>query len=643
MFKTLRAKVFVTIGSVALLVASTLIFNFRTYDRVSEDSLGANVAARQLARIHEANLELAEVVRSGREPQQLFNTLGQLRSDARVQLEGGETELFGKPVAVPASSGSDFAARQREVMDGLDELETRMRATVASAEGVEREFRNAENAFGPWMAEIARVSRELEKLDEGEDYLELLPDLKRRTLGLRSEIYKLVVVTDEEEVEQSVLAIQVAGEKIRAILAAFEKGSEDLELDPIEGDAAVAAVKAAGEAFEALAKSIAAFRAEGTALAESKSQVAALLPGLLETQTAQVEAAVASSSKRMAESEWLMAALIAGALVLLVVTLAIFLTSVIRPVEQVADALAQLAGGESDLTRRLEEKRDDEIGRVARGFNTFVERIRSTVSEVDEQARGLTQNALSMKHESERLDQEIGEMSTKIDTLATSARGVDEDTQQAASGFSHLDEAVNGVATKSQDAMRVTEGAVTRAHEAVSSIESLQESITGIAEVLAMINEISEQTNLLALNATIEAARAGEVGKGFAVVANEVKELSKRTAEATGNIQEIVASVQQNSKEATRAMTETRDIITNVNQLTDQISSDITEQTQTSQEIRGRVEAVSRGNDSIDAASSALASRSTTVTEVSHEVTTASSDVKRRAEAIQNLTSSFRC
>jgi len=55
--------------------------------------------------------------------------------------------------------------------------------------------------------------------------------------------------------------------------------------------------------------------------------------------------------------------------------------------------------------------------------------------------------------------------------------------------------------------------------------------------------EQSEQVNLLALNATIEAVRAGEAGKGFAVVANEIKDLARQTAEATGKIKQRVETI----------------------------------------------------------------------------------------------------
>jgi phage-related tail protein len=90
--------------------------------------------------------------------------------------------------------------------------------------------------------------------------------------------------------------------------------------------------------------------------------------------------------------------------------------------------------------------------------------------------------------------------------------------------------------------------------KAVSNVASLTANVDSIDSVLHLINGISEQTNLLALNAAIEAARAGEHGRGFAVVADEVRGLSSRTHQATGDISNEVKAIQEGAGETTDIM-----------------------------------------------------------------------------------------
>lgn len=71
----------------------------------------------------------------------------------------------------------------------------------------------------------------------------------------------------------------------------------------------------------------------------------------------------------------------------------------------------------------------------------------------------------------------------------------------------------------------------------VEHVDSVAQAMPAVMKAMQDIDGIADQTNLLALNAAIEAARAGENGRGFAVVAEEVRTLSKRSAEFSKDIQ----------------------------------------------------------------------------------------------------------
>ncbi|MGZ5799125.1 MAG: methyl-accepting chemotaxis protein [Burkholderiaceae bacterium] len=85
-------------------------------------------------------------------------------------------------------------------------------------------------------------------------------------------------------------------------------------------------------------------------------------------------------------------------------------------------------------------------------------------------------------------------------------------------------------------------------------IKTLQEKLQRIHVVTEVISQISSQSHLLALNAAIEAAHAGKHGRGFAVVAAEVKQLARRTNEATVDIGVMVREIYDQADRAATGM-----------------------------------------------------------------------------------------
>jgi len=108
-------------------------------------------------------------------------------------------------------------------------------------------------------------------------------------------------------------------------------------------------------------------------------------------------------------------------------------------------------------------------------------------------------------------------------------------------------------------------------------INALSETTGNISQFTAMIETISSQTNLLALNAAIEAARAGEHGRGFAVVADEVRMLAQRAAESSGEIKNLVGSIEGNANDTGEAFSKMVENIENMDQQTQVIDSVIGE------------------------------------------------------------------
>ena len=62
---------------------------------------------------------------------------------------------------------------------------------------------------------------------------------------------------------------------------------------------------------------------------------------------------------------------------------------------------------------------------------------------------------------------------------------------------------------------------------------------------IAEIDLINREATYLAINALIEAARAGDAGRGFAVVANQVKDVSRRIGQLTGELGAELATISE--------------------------------------------------------------------------------------------------
>ena len=68
---------------------------------------------------------------------------------------------------------------------------------------------------------------------------------------------------------------------------------------------------------------------------------------------------------------------------------------------------------------------------------------------------------------------------------------------------------------------------------------------------------------------------AGEAGRGFAIVADEVRKLAESTQKATGQIEEIISSLQAEAVNASNQMNSANDIIQNSTSNLHNVTSDL--------------------------------------------------------------------
>ncbi|RXS44427.1 methyl-accepting chemotaxis protein [Idiomarina sp. 29L] len=254
------------------------------------------------------------------------------------------------------------------------------------------------------------------------------------------------------------------------------------------------------------------------------------------------------------------------ALVLAVPLMLLFILiirSITRPLKTINNAMVDIAEGEGDLTRRLNDTGSDELARLAASFNTFVHKIQQLVQSVQESAqreseaaKKLIELSSSSSQQSDELSSQTGSVATAITELSSSAAEVADHARQAADSANTADEEAGRSAVIVRESVNNIEALTNELKKAGEQARLLQDGSEKIGNILGVIVAIAEQTNLLALNAAIEAARAGEAGRGFAVVADEVRTLATRTQHSTDEISGIVDSIQGAIKDVSQIITD---------------------------------------------------------------------------------------
>jgi methyl-accepting chemotaxis protein len=306
----------------------------------------------------------------------------------------------------------------------------------------------------------------------------------------------------------------------------------------------------------------------------------------------------------------------------IVITFVGFLVSLLlKPLNHITTAMKDIATGDADLTQRLKVVSNDEIGKVSEYFNNFIESIHHMVIEVIDSATQLDdlskqsnetagENNRAIQNQQEEITQvaaAIHEMSSTSAAVAENARITAESAQNAQL------ESKNSEDNATQNRQRMS-GLTVQIEETTTVINQLNEHAQQINTILATIQGIAEQTNLLALNAAIEAARAGEQGRGFAVVADEVRALSQRTHEATGEIQSMIEALSGQTSSAVTQMGKSKSLV---------------EDTMTT------AQAVSSSQVTIREAIASINDQAITIAEASKEQNSATEEINRISQTIQ--------
>ncbi len=251
-----------------------------------------------------------------------------------------------------------------------------------------------------------------------------------------------------------------------------------------------------------------------------------------------------------------------------VVTILSIRKLIIRPIkhltEQVDGIVKGIKSNSGDLSKRVQIKSKDEIGRLADAINDFIEQLQQIISALISSCMNLTKqqeavaNSVGVANNgAKETAYVLEEMAASMQEVAATVSGVANNTNLVEEEVLKMSEAtIHGsqyAGEIKKEAEAVERHACDNREYAVNMIYNIDKmlktsveksrEIENITKLTSEILDISDQTNLLSLNASIEAARAGEAGKGFAVVADEIRNLADSTKESAHRIYSIIDNV----------------------------------------------------------------------------------------------------
>ncbi len=307
----------------------------------------------------------------------------------------------------------------------------------------------------------------------------------------------------------------------------------------------------------------------------------------------------------------LLLAVLAGFII--AITVGVFLSrSLTLPMGRIAAVIQAIAEG--DMTERVDIRRADELGVIARAMNGLAEEVSSLVN---------------------RIKSHSDQMVAVTSEVSSASRQIADGAQQQSASFEELSSSVQSNAENVKGANQIAQNVSADAQKAGQAMETNVAAMTGIekgskqmAEAVELITDIADQTNLLALNAAIEAARAGEHGKGFAVVADEVRQLAERSATSAKEIRNLI-------KENLR-----------------QVESGATISREAGEMVHGIMEGIKKIADQLQSVSNATQEQSaameenTSITESNASAAAAladsSEEMSSQSEALKNMVGQFR-
>lgn len=577
---SLKRKLNLSLGLLTLVILLLGLVAVRTIDGIASEGIPELGHHAELARVSEAIKGAVYRMNLAQADYLLLDDEDARDEVLRLATRVREEIAALKPLVelIENTEGVDVATQQTALTAALDRFETRFAAQVKTLGALRQdqservaEMAQGEQALADRLDTVIAQASALAATTwtwEMENQIRLARDLDRFTADLLRERLSVQHYFDSHDPMLQEMARTTAAE----LAARLEQWRDPLEAAGL------------GEALAELRKAFAAYAAqwretgrllardqgaEQDSLTRIESEREALtaatdeIVALAEELTSSAWRDIASESTHLRGTGEGALWLVGGAAAIGLVVGLLVLITVPRPIVAAIEALMSGAHriARGNLVEAVELTSRDELGALADSFNQMRENLLALVqriqrasvqlsSSINEIQAAATEQAASSSEQASAVNElsaSLNEMSQSAATLVASAETVGRNVDEIA-----------GIVTesnhKSSQMMASMDAIGVSTRQTAERIKALNDKMDDINEAVSTISMVADQTTLLSLNASIEANKAGEMGKGFSVVAQEIRRLSDRSIDSTGNISAMVRDIQRATESSALAM-----------------------------------------------------------------------------------------